>query len=133
MVLQGVLDGKPQLRADRQENAEVISGERISLPPVKPQHADGPVNSFERHGQRGKQERRSIRIFQEAWLHQGVSVHNGFAVFRHPTTQALAHRNSQGCELAEVLPKHVFGDQVAIFASVDRNGIVGDEPLETDS
>ena len=91
------------------------------------------VNSFQRHGQRGKQERRRSDTFQEAGLNQGVSVHNRFAVFRHPTTQALSHRNSQGCELAEVLPKHVFGDQVAIFANEDRNGIVGDEPLETDS
>ena len=94
LVLQGVLDGKPQLGAYGEENAEVIWGERIPLPPVETQHADGPLHSFQRHGQRGKRQRRGTESFQEAGLHQGVSVNDGFALFRHPTTQAFADGNA---------------------------------------
>ena len=130
--LERIFNGQRHLRADRQQDAQVVAGECVLVRAVQRENTHRSVEALERHSQGGPHDAELLRIFEVAALHRRVAIENGLLLFRHPSREALPDGNLQRGKQAEILAIHVFRHQEIVSQNVDRDGIVRNQALEPD-
>ncbi len=111
LVLQGILDGQRHLRADRQQDAQVIGSEGVGFRVIKRQHADHAGQPFQRNRQRRAQRAELGRIVQISGLDRWIAVDDRLPVLRHPARKTAAQRNAQRREQAVIVAADLFRNQ----------------------
>ena len=130
--LQRVLDGERELGNDGQQNAQMILGEGVAFAVIQRQHAHRPVQADQRHRQRAAHGGELGFVVQIARFDRRIAVDDRFAILRHPAREALAERNFERGEQAEVFAVDIFGAQLVVAQNIDRQRIVGDHALQPD-